>query len=466
MNSLSTKLTFAFLLVGLSGIAVLALLVQWQTNRQFDQFLNEVDMSERSRVEQLLASFYNANGSWAGIDRWTLISADSDDAPYRPLRARYVLAEVNGTVVMSSSPRFPIGSLLDATLQGSARQLRADGKVIGLLLWEGESGGGGGRNRSGIRSAPPETEFISNVRRALLWSSLVAGGLALVVGAGLAHNISRPVRTLTEASHTLAKGELGLQVPVTNDDELGELSRAFNRMSHDLARAKEIRQQMTADIAHDLRTPLTTLLGYTEALHDGKMDASEEIMAILHDETIHLQRLVDDLRLLSLADAGELPLVLQDVAIKPMLEWVQRRHLAHAQSQSITLTLEDLPERLSATLDEERFLQVLSNLVTNALRHTPAGGHIRLGARPEAGGLSITVADDGSGIDASALPLLFDRFYRVDPSRQSDDGHSGLGLAIVKSILEAHGGTVSAHSEGKGRGTTIRLWLPMTQRAL
>jgi signal transduction histidine kinase len=283
----------------------------------------------------------------------------------------------------------------------------------------------------------------------------------------LARTISRPVREITAATKLIAQGELGHQVPVRGKDELGELAASFNRMSADLSQSTELRRQMTADIAHELRTPLSVILGYTEALSDGKLDGTPETFDILHDEAQHLGRLVDDLRTLSLADAGELSLNRRPVHPQALLDRAASAYAAQAQGQNVSLQVETQQNLPQVEVDPDRMAQVLGNLVSNALRFTPEGGEILLSAEKRAGriaerldSLFIYVRDNGAGIALEDLPHIFDRFYKADISRQPEQGESGLGLAIAKSIVELHGGAISADST-LGAGTTFTVQLPV-----
>ncbi|MCA9917929.1 MAG: HAMP domain-containing histidine kinase, partial [Anaerolineales bacterium] len=263
---------------------------------------------------------------------------------------------------------------------------------------------------------------------------------------------------LKSATQLVAQGELGHQVPVRSPDEIGQLTASFNQMSADLAKANQLRRQMTADIAHDLRTPLSVLQGYTEALDDGKLTGNSEIYQSMHRQVKHLNRLVDDLRTLSLADAGQLSLHPMAVAPRDLLEHTVLIYAQQAEKQQVALELE-IPEQLpQIKVDLDRLVQVLGNLISNALRHTPAGGHIRLTAENSQQQLVLRVTDSGAGIDPEDLPHVFDRFYRGDKSR-SVNGESGLGLAIARSIVEAHNGRIIVTST-VGQGTTFTITLP------
>jgi signal transduction histidine kinase len=266
---------------------------------------------------------------------------------------------------------------------------------------------------------------------------------------------------LTAATQVLAGGDLGHQVPVRTSDEIGELAKSFNRMSADLAHSNQLRRQMTADIAHDLRTPLSVITGYSEALADGKLPGTPETFAAMHIQAQHLNRLIEDLRTLSLADAGQLSLMRRPIEPRGLLEHTALAYLPVAESRGVALSVEgdDLPPIL---VDPDRLLQVLGNLVNNALRHTGDGGRIDLSAARSNGQVLLRVRDTGPGIPDEDLPHIFDRFYRGDKARTSN-GASGLGLAIARSLVEAHGGRIIAENvPGGGAQFTVSLPLSTT----
>jgi signal transduction histidine kinase len=217
---------------------------------------------------------------------------------------------------------------------------------------------------------------------------------------------------------------------------------------------------MTADIAHDLRTPLSVITGYLESLRDGVLKPTPERLGVLHGEAQHLNRLVDDLRTLSLADANELPLMRLPTAPQAVLERAAAAYRHQASRRNIALTTGCEPGAPEVFADPDRLAQVMGNLVSNALRYTPDGGCIQLTARREGDGAVFEVRDNGAGMAPDVLPRVFERFYRGDGARPQPDGESGLGLAIAKSIVELHGGRIGAASNGPGQGSAFTIWLP------
>jgi signal transduction histidine kinase len=290
-------------------------------------------------------------------------------------------------------------------------------------------------------------------------AALAAGVVALFLAWALARRMLGPVERLTKAARRLGAGDLDSRVPVSSTDEIGELSRAFNAMADDLSRQESLRRTMVSDVAHELRTPLTNLRCQIEALEDGLMAPSPETLHSLREEVLLLARLVEDLQTLSVADAGRLALERTTAQVRDLVEGALESFRAAAAERRLTLRNEvgALP---AVEVDPTRIGQVLRNLLTNALRHTPAGGTITVSASAAAGHVAVSVRDNGPGIPAEHLPHVFERFYRADPSRARTTGGAGLGLAIVQGIVQAHGGTVAAASEG---GAVFRFTLPLAR---
>lgn len=426
---------------------------------------------DRFRLEQAQADFtadvvayYRAFGSLKGIRqqfrsrRVRGSEARDEQSPSRPRpnppppRAPlppFVLVDTAGNVLLPAQGHRP-GERISRRKLARTVPLEVDGITIARILNLAE-----GRVRN-----PQEALFLSRINRALFMAAAGATILALILGVLLTRTLTKPLRELTTATQAMAKGELEQQVPVRTQDELGQLAASFNQMSQDLAKSNRLRRQMTADIAHDLRSPLAVIVGYLESLRDGILKPEPAMFEVMYAEATHLEQLVEDLRTLSLADAGELPLNRQTIATSDLLERAVKAYHHQAEQQSIGLYLQTRSTLPLLVIDSERMMRVLGNLISNALQHTPHGGRITLSAQAHGDTVQLSVEDSGVGIAAEKLAQLFDRFYRVDESREQNEGGSGLGLAIAKSIVELHGGLITATSI-VGRGTTFTITLPI-----
>jgi two-component system sensor histidine kinase BaeS len=438
LSSINFKLSLAFMLVGILGIVLVAVVLRQSTVREFDRFVR--DRFQDDVVEDL-SSYYQVYGSFDGVDYLFVNRPGSGGEGGGGMMGSLMLIDTNRVVIFTNefSPEGGtfVGSQVSKSEMDVAVPIEVDGETVGFIAFKGPPG----------RMSPgtPEGDFISRMKQTLLISAGAASAIALLLGIWLARTISRPVRNLTAATRRVASGDLGVQVNVETADEIGELARSFNRMSVDLAKSNDLRRQMTADIAHELRTPLSVILGYTEAMSDGKLPGNEETYRVMYAEAIQLSRLIDDLRTLSLADAGELTLTHVETDPASLLERVALSHRPLAQRQDISLQVDAEPGLPTIDVDPDRMAQVLANLVANALRYTPSGGEIALSAGQDDRAVWLKVRDTGSGISSENLPYVFNRFYKGDQAR-AESGASGLGLAIARSIVLAHGGTLAVES--------------------
>jgi two-component system, OmpR family, sensor histidine kinase BaeS len=474
MRSLTVKLTLAFLLVGVIGALLVAAIVGQTTRSAFDRFLSDRDQTV---LVDALGRYYAGQGSWNGVGAML-----DNTQPLNFYSRSTAVTDANGVVVFGHGP-YAVGQRAPADTFEAGVPIRVNNQLVGYMLVVSPGA------RANSAPPPPEDRFVQQVTWAAVMSAAIAALIALILGVLLARTLTRPVRELTAATTAMARGALDQSVEVRSRDEIGELASAFNQMSADLGRASQLRKQMTADLAHDLRTPLSILRGYTEGLQDGRLRGAPAIYTIMHGEVEHLQRLVEDLRVLSLADAGELPLGRRAVDPAALLERTGLAYIVSAEAQGVALKVETEPDLPSIAVDTDRMTQVLNNLVSNALRYTPSGGTItlaasseikdqglatkdqslRLDARNSPSSLAVgpssfvvlRVSDTGQGIAPEDLPFVFDRFYRADKARQrTDNNASGLGLAIAKAIVEAHGATLAVDSV-LGAGTTFTITLPV-----
>lgn len=300
--------------------------------------------------------------------------------------------------------------------------------------------------------------FTDAMRQALLAATVIAVITAAVLSLLVAARIARPIARLAGAARRVAGGDYTERVETDEPGELGELASSFNEMAGSLEATERRRLQLVGDVAHELRTPLTTLDGYLEGLEDGVIPPSAQTWHLLRAETSRMTRMVNDLSELWRAEAHQLPLDLGPVDVAAVAREVGERFAPGATARGITLALP--AGSATALADRDRLAQVLSNYLSNALRHAPDGSGIKVAVGRTPGGVRTSVADEGPGLAPDQLDAVFERFYRVDAARSRAAGGAGIGLAIVRALAEAMGGSAWAESDGDGRGATFHLELP------
>lgn len=459
-KSLFFRLMGAFALVILGGVIVVMFIANQATANEFQQYMFRGQMVRLGDIAGELANYYRARGSWSGVnDSLRDVSNSMMNAPNNRAMMSGMgmasgglwLADTRGNIVASSDDS-RLGQAITPAERASATPVQVDGQTVGLLIADPQMMHGVTDNAA--------QDFLARVNRSILLAALAAGFIALALGFILFRQITAPLDALASASDKIAAGDLSARAPVHGDDEIARVSQSFNAMADNLARSETARRNMLADIAHELRNPIGVIQSHLEAMMDGvfPMDAGQ--IASLHDETLLLSRLVGDLRELSLADAGQLTLVRDPTDMRGLVERVVAAFQPQASEQRIVLTTiltNDIPP---LNLDTHRIEQVLHNLVSNALRWTPANGNVSVKLLRAESFARVEVSDTGTGIAPEALPHVFERFWRADKSRTRAQGGTGLGLAIAKQWIEAHGGQIGVESKIE-QGTMFWFTLPL-----
>jgi signal transduction histidine kinase len=468
------QLVITFVILIVVGIGGTMALIGVTLNQIVTRNLPTTFLSLQERWTGSLADYYVAHdNSWVGVET-RLDSMVSLGDWFPGGTAAYVLRDRDGVIVVQRGRRDHMPSdMLDGVPPGSP--IIVDGEEVGRFALVAPGARFGDRQPpwrdDNVRPAPDGASAVRaeernvgrQVGRAFLGVAIALGsvmlGLAIVVG----RTISAPLRRVSAAARRVAGGDLNAQVPGSSIIEVDELARSFNQMTADLRHADQLRRNMTADIAHELRTPLTIIKGKLEGIMDGVYAPNAEHIGPVLEEANLLERLIDDLRVLSLAEAGQLPLFREDVPLSDLLADARAAFAREAAAAQITLAVEATHAGALLHVDPQRMQQVLGNLLGNSLRYTSSGGRVILGGSAHDGTATITVADTGQGIAPDELPAIFDRFYRSDRARSHNGHGAGLGLAIAKQLVEAHGGRISARST-LGEGTTITIELPTTER--
>ena len=446
IHSLHFRLLAAFALVIIVIIGSVFLFAYHTTRIEIGRFGEQMELMRARRVEVELATYHYHHRGWEGIQpfvsQWGNLYG-----------RRIILTDTDGEVVADSEGEL-LGKIYTADTPGRPMSPPWETGTIGVLhINPGEA---------------PDIDLASlqivyrTIGRFFLWGGLLAVAIALILTFVLSRRILAPVKALTQATRRLGKGDFSQRVHFKGKGEVVELAQSFNSMANDLERTEQLRRNMVADVAHELRTPLSNLSGYLEAIRDGVIKPDSDTIRSLDEEASSLSRLVNDLQELSLADAGELKLVCQKEDVSKIIKQTVAALQPQAEAKGLIIST-SLPDKLPpVNIDAHRIRQVLHNLLENAVAHTSQGGSITLTVWRQDNQAKISVADTGEGIPAEDLPNIFERFYRVDRSRTRATGGSGLGLTIAKRLLEAHGGKIEVESE-PGKGSTFTFALPISE---
>ncbi len=458
MKHLSAQLMAAFGAVTLLAVLVVAALVDWSANQAFLGYLAREQEFAQSGQVQTLTTYYQQNGSWEGITR--VLSTPLGGGmgggmgAGRHNRPALLLADASGLILYDERGARTDQPLTEAE-QARAQHITVQGATVGYWLFQPPPGG--------PALTLSQQNFLNQLRWNMAGAALAAVLVSMALGWWLSHSLTGPLARTAQAARALAAKDWHARAPEHGTAEIAAVGRAFNAMASALQAAEKQRQQLMADIAHDLRTPLTVLQGNLRALLDGVYPLEPREIATLYDETRLLSRLVDDVHELALADAGHLSLHLGQVNLAETLTRVVDPLRVAAEAHAVAVQSNFPASPVWVHADPDRLAQVARNLLTNALHHTPAGGCITVSVQVQPTGAEFRVQDTGPGIDPADLPHVFERFYRADKARTRHAG-SGLGLAIAHSWVTAMHGDIGVTSP-PGAGACFWVRLPLAAPA-
>ena len=451
-RSLNAKFILSYLAVALITVLVVSVIIRLTSGKSL---MNLVAEQQISLLEETVQSYYTEHGSLDGFNSYYMQingPQPGQDQPggAKPPPNKREMRGFQGLVDPSYHALMPtfgvaVGQVVPSDKIKNATSVEVNGQVIAFIVPD---------TSLQFQLNPEEQLFLKRTTLAIGLAALAGVILAVVMGTFFARKLLNPIRQLTKASKALARGELQQQVPVTTQDELGQLVATFNQMSTDLDHADQQRKRLTADITHDLSTPIQIIAGYIEMLEAGEVALTPQRLEIIKTEIEHLRRLVGDLGTLTQLEAGGLEMHLEPVSPAVLLEKVYHAYQPIAARQGVALKLLTPQSTPAILVDEGRMLQVLKNLVDNALRYTPAGGWVELSTEATEK-IELRVKDNGSGIALEDIPFVFDRFYRADKARSGNSGKMGLGLAICKALVTALGGTISVELSDNNQGTSF-----------
>lgn len=453
-SELQTKLILTFLLVVATGIIVVTGVISYSTKIFFNEYVQQNIGLRATHWRGSFESYYIKNNrSWSGVQKLLNEETSHQHRGFRrgmmPVE-RVILTDEN-SIVLADSDGTGLGQKPPKLSRKNETVIDIDGKIVGKVI---------------LGMSPPpgvislEQRFFESVIGATMLACVIAAILAVSLAVYFSRRISIPLVSLTEAANRLTGKDFKYRLLIPSKDEIGALANAFNIMAETIDKNEQIRNHLIADVAHELRTPITIIRGNLESLQAGVLEPSQEVIVSMHDELLRLSRLINDLQEISLAESGKLLLNRKKTSANELVRKVASSFKVSASGKAIKINI-NLPEKEHLVdIDEDRVVQVLSNILSNAIRHTPNGEKIDiLLEEKEEDLICFSVADSGQGIKVEDIPYIFERFYRGSKSRNRIDGGTGLGLAIAKSLTEAHGGRIAVDCPPTG-GSIFTVCLP------
>jgi signal transduction histidine kinase len=445
------KLFLSFTLVLITALGVLAVFISKTAEREVRGYLLRSGITDTSHLVASLSEHYQEFGSWEQVEdllgpSGTRGGGNRGEGTRQGQAGNVTLADASGDVIYGHE-----GKTFSDDERAASIPIELAGETVGFL------------QLAPVGESPEEIEFLDRFRQGVWISAIVAGIIALVVGGILLSSLLRPIKELTRAAGALAGGDLSQRVYAQSNDEIGDLAIAFNQMAENLDHAESLRREMTADIAHELRTPLAVMQARVEAILDGVHPATHENLQPVLDQTLLLNRLVDDLRTISLAESGQLTIQPSQVELNSLVRQAADLFREEAASAGVVLIvrIED-GAPFVAMVDSDRMEQVLGNIISNAIRYSPQEGEVEISLfRNDDKDLAvIEIGDRGEGIPEEALPHLFERFYRAPSDSRTQKSSTGLGLAIARKLVEAHKGEITAANR-PGGGALFTIKIPL-----
>lgn len=463
--SIATRLILSFLAIIILTMLLFIVVTNRVVNNRFADLVVRSGNNFSRRVVPILEQYYLANGSWEGVEELVFETPGNREGRFGRFRQENGNFMMPNLMITAQDERFllidgdriifdtnPDGIVINKpeNLVKFGTPVVVNDQQVGTFLVA---------SSMGILSESQHI-YLTRVNRTLIWVGAISILMVLVVAIWQSRSIVQPLQEMADASRRLAKGDYQQRVQVQRNDELGDMANAFNQMASDLSQQSELRRQMMADVAHELRTPLTVLRIDLESMEDGLMDPSPENVRALQSEVGYLSNLVEDLRMLSSADAGDLKIEKNPVELNSLVREMVERQQNAARERKIKLTANYTDNEIFVMGDTQRLSQVLVNLLSNAIQHTLPEHEINTKVEVEKQTARVAVTNYGTTIPKEDLERIFDRFYRLERSRNRDQGGSGLGLSIARSLINAHGGKIWAESV-PGESTTFTFSLPL-----
>ena len=442
--SIRWRLLFSFVVVIGVALGMAAFFASRAANTEIEQFQDRTEAQRSERLQAMLAREYAQSQGWQ--------EAQGMLEQIGEIYSQRVIVVNRGGQVVADSHSLLVGRFMVSPVKSDRRLVVVGpGGDVGTMLVNPEP-------LPGEPEVLPVETNVPSLSRIFIWSGILAGGVALILTIFLSRRILAPVESLSRAARALAGGDFSRRVEARSKDEVSELGRTFNAMADELARTEELRSSLVADVAHELRTPLSNVRGYLEAIKDGVVSPDEATLESMHEEVLLLTRLIEDLQELALAESGRMTLNVELCDLADLARKAVVSIQPQAEAKGIKLRMYAASEVLIHA-DPGRIGQVIRNLLVNASNYTPSGGSIRVVVNRREDEAWVSVEDTGSGIPNEELPHVFERFHRVDRSRSRATGGVGLGLTIAKQLVEAHGGRIMVNSQN-GKGSTFTFTIP------